>query len=193
MTTVGPRQRLLTSAAVLMCERGVHATGVAELLAHSGTARGSLYQYFPGGKTELMEATTRWAGSVIGDVFAELLSGHDAADAVTGMAGYWRRVLAESDYTRGCPVLAAAGAGPDEPALAAAAEEVFESWRRRFAARLVADGADATSAEQLASVCISTLEGAIAQARAARDTAALDAAGAVLAPLCRAAVRTSVT
>jgi TetR/AcrR family transcriptional regulator, lmrAB and yxaGH operons repressor len=58
----GPRERLVASAIELVRERGVDATGVAELLDHSQTARGSIYKHFPGGKSELVTASTKEAG-----------------------------------------------------------------------------------------------------------------------------------
>ena len=48
----GPRERLIASAIDLVRARGVDGTGLAELLEHSGTARRSIYQHFPGGKAE---------------------------------------------------------------------------------------------------------------------------------------------
>jgi AcrR family transcriptional regulator len=48
------RARMVRSAATLIRERGVHGTGLREVVAHSGGPRGSLGRFFPGGKTQLM-------------------------------------------------------------------------------------------------------------------------------------------
>ena len=42
------------SAATLIRERGIHGTGLREVVAHSGGPRGSLGRFFPGGKTQLV-------------------------------------------------------------------------------------------------------------------------------------------
>ncbi|WP_067651440.1 TetR/AcrR family transcriptional regulator [Nocardia harenae] len=174
MTTHGPRERLLLSAITLMCRRGVHATGLAELLTHSRTARGSIYQHFPGGKSDLMEQATRAAGRTIDDLLDSLLGAGDPAAAVEGMIGYWEQILTGSDFAMGCPILAAAQAGPTEPGIQAAAAEVFLGWTDKIAAALQATGAEPVLARSIASTAISSIEGAIAQARTARTTAPLD-------------------
>src|SRR5207247_2874815 len=47
------RARMVQSAATLIRERGIHGTGLREVVAHSGGPRGSLGRFFPGGKTQL--------------------------------------------------------------------------------------------------------------------------------------------
>src|SRR3712207_8589123 len=46
-------------------ERGVQGTSFADVLEHSGAPRGSIYHHFGGGKTQLAEEATRWAGEYI--------------------------------------------------------------------------------------------------------------------------------
>src|ERR1700716_3524110 len=48
------RARMVSSAATLIRERGIHGVGLREIVTHSGGPRGSLGRYFPGGKTQLM-------------------------------------------------------------------------------------------------------------------------------------------
>lgn len=45
------REKLIVTAATLFQRQGVRATGLAEILKVSGTPKGSLYYYFPKGKT----------------------------------------------------------------------------------------------------------------------------------------------
>ena len=66
--TAGPRERLIDSTIALIRRRGVHATGLTDLLNHSGTARQSIYQHFPGGKAELVEHATKEAGRQMVDL-----------------------------------------------------------------------------------------------------------------------------
>lgn len=179
----GPRERLLTSAIALMCERGVHATGLTELLQHSGTARGSIYQHFPGGKSDLMEQATYAAGRFISRLITSLLETKSPDEALVGLIDYWIYELHSSDYSRGCPILAAAQSGAGEPAIQAAAASVFNDWADQVTEALVGLGVSRAQAEPLASLAISSIEGAITQSRARRSTQPLEDLKAVLAPL----------
>ncbi|MFE7720362.1 TetR/AcrR family transcriptional regulator [Nocardia rhizosphaerihabitans] len=173
-TTQGPRQRLLLSAITLMCERGVHATGLTDLLTHSRTARGSIYQHFPAGKSELFEAATYAAGRTITALLDNLLATRTPAHAIDGIIDYWEQVLTGSDYTMGCPILAAAQAGSQEPSVQAASAAVFATWTDKIATALHQAGTEPTTAKVIASTAVSAVEGAIAQSRGARTTQPLD-------------------
>ncbi|MBD8506163.1 TetR/AcrR family transcriptional regulator [Hoyosella sp. G463] len=186
----GPRERLLASAIALMRERGVHATGLADLLEHSKTARGSLYQHFPRGKTELMEQATLLAGHTIGRRIERALAQGDPASAVGTLIDYWITSLASSDYTHGCPVLAAAQSGPAEPAVQAAAATALKQWSSLLATALAEHGMPNDSAGPLGSTIIATIEGAIARSFAARSTTPLTDARTVLVPLVEQAMKT---
>lgn len=179
----GPRERLLASAIALMRERGVHATGLSDLLEHSKTARGSIYQHFPGGKSELMEQATLRAGQVILQRFERLLADGTPADAVGALIGDWITILRATDFAHGCPILAAAQSGPSEPAIQAAAATVFEQWSGLIAAALVDRGAPQEHARSLASSVVAAVEGAIARSTAARSTTPLAEVRAILVPL----------
>lgn len=185
----GPRQRLLRSAIALMCERGVHATGLTELLEHSQSSRASIYQHFPGGKSDLMEQATFAAGRQITKQIGDLLATRGPADALADLIDSWKHTLSSSDYAVGCPILAAAECGPAEPAVRAAAAEVFATWTADMASALVDSGADPATARALAGLAVSSLEGAIAQSRSAVSTQPLDDVRAALVPVFRGATR----
>ena len=52
---------MVYSAAQLVRARGVAATGVRDVVEHSGAPRGSFQHYFPGGKDQLIGEAVRWA------------------------------------------------------------------------------------------------------------------------------------
>ncbi|CAM3962891.1 TetR/AcrR family transcriptional regulator [Smaragdicoccus niigatensis] len=187
----GPRERLLTSAIALMCERGVHATGLTELLQHSGTARGSIYQHFPGGKSDLMEQATYAAGRFISRLITSLLETKSPDEALVGLIDYWIYELESSDYIRGCPILAAAQSGASEPAIQAAAASVFHDWADQVTEALVGLDVSRAQAEPLASLAISSIEGAITQSRARRSTQPLEDLKTVLVPLTKHTLMTA--
>lgn len=101
----------------------------------------------------------------------------------------WRERLLRSGFRAGCPVLAAAveepvEAVPSQPRVAAA--EVFARWQGHLAAAFIADGHEQSAANELASLVIASVEGAVAMCRALQDIAPFDQ---VAAQLLKAAAR----
>lgn len=170
----GPRQRMIESAAVLMRERGVDATSFSDVIVASGAPRGSIYHYFPRGKAQLIEEATRYGTDfVLARLTAELERG-DTAAAIGMFGGFYCQVLRDSDFAAGCPVLAAALEGERSPLARDAAGEGFRQWERLIAGGLQRDGLTAHEADPLATLIVSSLEGAIVLSRAQRTTAPLE-------------------
>jgi TetR/AcrR family transcriptional repressor of lmrAB and yxaGH operons len=157
----GPRERLVAATIDLVRERGVHGAGLADVLERAGTARGSVYQHFPDGKGQLVAEAVR----VAGDHLEGLVAAHEEPVAmVDALLAWWAREIDRHGGRRGCPV-AAAAVDPD-PAVNAAALEVFERLHRRLA--------DAIGDAARAGFVLSAVEGAVLRSRVAGDTTALD-------------------
>ena len=120
------RERMIRSAVALFREQGVHGTSFADVLAHSQAPRGSLYHYFPGGKAQLAEEATRYAGEFIAAGLAAALAQKDPAAAIRAFTALWRDVLHSSDFGAGCPIVAATLEGERAPAVRDAAGAAFE-------------------------------------------------------------------
>jgi AcrR family transcriptional regulator len=168
---------MVISAALLIRERGAHATAISDVLAHSGAPRGSAYHYFPGGRTQLLCEAVDYAGDHVGAVIAEADSGLELLDTLIDK---YRRQLLDSDFRAGCPVVAVSVESGDEqdrermlPVVERAAA-VFDRWTGQIAQRLIADGIPAEQAGELSVLTTSALEGAIVLARVRRDVAPLD-------------------
>src|SRR5690349_7563055 len=101
------RERLITSAIALIRSAGVAGASVSALLDHSGLARRTLYLNFPGGKPELVQAATDAAGAELTAAIREFMADADPAQALAAFLQMWEAMLAESDYTAGCPIVAA--------------------------------------------------------------------------------------
>jgi TetR/AcrR family transcriptional repressor of lmrAB and yxaGH operons len=169
------RQRMIESALVLMGERGVEATSFSEVIDHSGAPRGSIYHHFPGGKEQLIEEATRYAGDVVVKLLTDAVERNDEpVAALDAIAGFWRTVLYDSDFAAGCPVLAATLEGDRWPAARDAARDAFERWVHLYADMLQRAGVPEERARSLASIQISAIEGAIILARAQRSSAPLE-------------------
>ena len=175
-----PRERMVVSAALLIRERGAHATAISDVLEHSGAPRGSAYHYFPGGRTQLLCEAVEYAGQHVGAIIAEADGGLELLDTLIDK---YRRQLLDSDFRAGCPIVAVsveAGVESEQdrermaPVVGRAAA-VFDRWTDLIAQRFVADGMPRGQARELAVLATAALEGAIVLARVRRDLAPLDA------------------
>lgn len=173
-----PRERMVVSAALLIRERGAHATAISDVLEHSGAPRGSAYHYFPGGRTQLLCEAVDYAGEHVGSIITEAEGGLELLDTLIDK---YRRQLLDSDFRAGCPIVAVsveAGDQQDRDRMAPVIERaaaVFDRWTDLIAQRFVADGIAADQADELAMSATAALEGAIVLARVRRDLAPLDA------------------
>lgn len=186
--TAGPRERLITSTIALVREHGVEGTGLTELINHSGAARGSIYQHFPGGKADLVEAATYAAGRWVSRSVASLAALGDPEAIVTAIVEATRLSFEKEHYRYGCPVAAAASSGPGHTQAEQAAAAVFADWQAALASVFGTAGIEAASAESFASFVISALEGAILRSRASGTS---DAFHAARIHLCALALRLS--
>ncbi|KAA1427732.1 TetR/AcrR family transcriptional regulator [Nocardioides antri] len=165
----GPRDRLLLSAVTLVRRQGVAGTGLAELLERSRTARGSVYQHFPGGKEELVAASTRLAGDAVAQRIRAEAHHIDPVEIVRAVVDTAIRDLVDHGFEFGCPIAAAASSGPDHAEAVAAAADSFAAWVSGLRDGFASGGMDRSVAEAFASVVVSAVEGAILQARASRS------------------------
>ncbi|MHA4853327.1 TetR/AcrR family transcriptional regulator [Rhodococcus sp. MSC1_016] len=183
--TPGPRERLIAGTIALVRERGVAGTGITELLARSGTARRSIYQNFPRGKEQLIEESTRVAGRLMSSRIAEFTMSGDPADGLVAFIQMWKDALQASDFTAGCPIVAAALCGPEVPAAPAVAAEVFGDWESLLSEQLERVGVDGPVARSLATTAVCAVEGAVIVALSSRSVQPLDRTGTHLAELIR--------
>lgn len=172
-----PRERMVVSAALLIRERGAHATAISDVLEHSGAPRGSAYHYFPGGRTQLLCEAVDFAGEHVGAIIAEAGGSLELLDTL--MEKY-RRQLRDSDFRAGCPIVAVsveAGDEQDRDRMAPVVERAtaaFDRWNDLIAQRFVSDGIAPDRARELAMLATTALEGAIVLARVRRDLTPLD-------------------
>jgi AcrR family transcriptional regulator len=182
------RERMITSTALLIRERGAHSTAISDVLEHSGAPRGSAYHYFPGGRTQLLCEAIDFASDHVAAQIAGATTGIDVLDAV--VAGF-RKQLTNSDYRAGCPVVAVAVEAGDpakdqNAAVLERAGAAFVRWTELITARLVDDGIAEDLARELSVFITSAIEGAIVIARATRDVTPLDSTHRQLRSLLKA-------
>ena len=183
----GPRERMVFSAAQLIRRHGVTATGVRDIVAHARAPRGSVQHYFPGGKEQLVNEAVEWAGCYAAsrvDRFLARMSPPTPSKLFAAMVGQWVEELQAEDFGPGCPVAAAtidcADTVESTRAVTAAA---FAAWRKPVTQALIEMGVPAGRAVSLATLMISSLEGAILIAKAEHDVRALRTVARELRPL----------
>jgi AcrR family transcriptional regulator len=169
------RARMVRSAATLIRERGIHGTGLREVVAHSGGPRGSLGRFFPGGKTQLVtEAIDVALSEIFGDFERTLSEAETFAEAIRVIVTPWRRLLVEHDFALGCPLAATICDAADNDRLRTHVSEKLAGWRAPVADAYTRFEATRAEAEAHATVLMAALEGAVILARAQRNIEPLD-------------------
>lgn len=194
MSERGPRERMVFSAAQLIRRDGVAATGMREVAAHAGAPRGSLQHYFPGGKEQLVNEAVGWAGRYAGRRVARFLAALDEptpSALFAEMVRQWTDEYEADGFGGGCPVAAATiDCAESTASTREAASAAFATWTGPVSQALSDMGVPAQRAGDLATLMISSLEGALLIARAERDVRALTTVARELGPLLDAAVTT---
>ncbi|MGC0405235.1 AcrR family transcriptional regulator [Streptomyces sp. SAI-126] len=178
MTKASPsaRERIVAGAADMISRRGLNATSIREMAKHARAPLGSTYHYFPEGKQQLATEAVRFTGEWTARRLREELT----AGPVAGLRAFlalWRKIVVDSDFRAGCPVLAVSIEEPssdETPAALAAAADVFAAWEGLLADSLREHGAEPDQAVQLATLIVAAVEGTVAMCRAKRSTQPLD-------------------
>ncbi len=168
------RARMVRSAATLIRERGIHGTGLREVVARSGGPRGSLGRFFPGGKTQLV---TEAIDVALVDLFNDLGTLSEAQsfpEAIGVIVTPWRRLLVDHDFALGCPLAATMCDAADNDSLRTHVSDLVARWRAPVADAYTRFGAPQAEAETHATVLMAALEGALMLARAQRNIEPLD-------------------
>ena len=179
------RLALILAAMQLFWEKGYGSTSVADVLQASGLNSGSLYHFFPG-KQDLLLAVLDAYRQGIGPMLLEPAWGHvgDPIEKIFALLARYRASIVETNCTYGCPIgsLALEIHEPDPPVRELLAAN-FTAWTDAVEQCLVAAG-DRLPADidrrALAEFVLTTMEGAVMQARTFRSVDYFDRAIAQL-------------
>ncbi|MGW3991253.1 TetR/AcrR family transcriptional regulator [Streptomyces sp. NPDC004830] len=189
-----PRERMVFSAAQLIRREGVVSTGMREVAVDAGAPRGSLQHYFPGGKTQLVDEAVDWAGGYAARRVARFLAAlpqPTPGALFAAMVRQWTDEYETAGFSGGCPVAAATvDCAESADSTRRAASAAFGRWTSAVADALTGMGVPGERAGALATLMISSLEGAILLARAERDVRPLMTVARELGPVLDAAART---
>jgi AcrR family transcriptional regulator len=159
---------MVEAAWLLIAERGLEGMSTREVLARTGAPRGSVYHYFPRGRTELIEQaidhSQAWMDEQIGAIQART-----PAEVVTGYLDIWRRILEASGFRAGCAVTGVITGAHDQDLLDRAAA-AFTAATDALAAQFRKVDVPEADAAHRAALLIIAAEGAVLIARAQRST-----------------------
>ena len=181
MPPADTRRRLLHGAMQLFRDKGYGSTSVADLLQATRLNSGSLYHFFPG-KQDLLLAVLEAYREGIAPMLLEP-AWRDVADPIErvfALLRRYRQALIDSDCLYGCPIgsLALELHEPDPPVRERLAAN-FTAWTEAIHRCLKDAGARLPrelERRELATFVLTTMEGAVMQARTFRDVAYFDAA-----------------
>jgi TetR/AcrR family transcriptional regulator, lmrAB and yxaGH operons repressor len=165
------KAKTLAAAAKLFRQQGYHGTALQDILAASGSPRGSLYFHFPDGKEEIGSAALTLASEAVRLAIAK--AAETAEDAETFLTRVVRGMAADlekSNYREGCPIATTAlETAAQSDVLGATTRTAFQKWELELKRGLFRFGMPAGDADLVATLVLSQLEGALLLARTYRS------------------------
>ena len=181
-----PRDRMVDAAIAGMRTCGLAGAGINQVIAASGAPKGSLYHYFPGGKLELAREALERFGELRQQELQTVLAGDGPPDQK--IARLFKRAakgMAQEEFRYGCAVAGVTlDLDEDSALLGPVCNALLEAWSETLAAGL--EPVPPARRLALARFTITAFEGALVQARAARNAQPLLEAGEFTASLVRA-------
>lgn len=186
------KARLTESMLELIQTSGYSGTGLNAVTDHAAAPKGSIYFHFPDGKEGLGVAAVELATTQFETLIAEAAESADGAAATARVViEALADIVSESDFRLGCPVsVVTLEMGAESERIRQACATAFTSWITPTAALLEAGGIGAEEARTLATVVVSTIEGAVIVSRAMRSVQPLIAAADVVATLIEQRIQT---
>src|ERR1700690_3654120 len=122
--------KTLAAAAKLLRHQGYHGTALHDILAASGSPRGSLYFHFPKGKEEIGEAALMLSAEAVRQGIAKAAEESQSAEILlVRMVRAMASDLERSDYREGCPIATTAlQTAAQSEVLGKAARSAFQKW-----------------------------------------------------------------
>jgi len=179
--------KTLAAAVKLFRQQGYHGTALNDILAAAGSPRGSLYFHFPVGKEEIGESALTLAGEAVRQGIVRAAEASESTETfLTRVARAMAADLEKSDYQEGCPIATTAlETSAQSEVLGEATSAAFRKWEIEISSGLERFGMTRDEADQVATMVLSQLEGALLLARTYRSPEPLQRAEEALKLLAR--------
>src|SRR5690349_11935612 len=169
------RDQIIETTSILLEAQGYHATGLNQIIAESGSPKGSLYYYFPQGKEELVAEAVARSGRITERNIRTGLA--EIADPAESIASFVRLIAGageSSNFSAGGPLTTVAlETVNSSERLNLACREAYSWLRGAFAEKLLAGGFAPERAAALATFIVSAIEGGIILSRPSHSGDAL--------------------
>jgi len=165
------RDKILQSANELYREYGYRGTSMQQIIKHSGTAAGSVYHHFPGGKEEIAAAAlTNSGASYQVLVQAVLTASPNLASGIAALFKSGAKVLQETDYLDPCPVgTVAREIANSHPKLRDVSHQVLQRWVNAASNLISNEVCEPERADDFAVLLVAAIEGGFLLSRTARS------------------------
>lgn len=162
------KAQAVAAIAELFREHGYHGTSYAQIIKASGLGKGSLYNYFPGGKEEIAKAVLKqiecWFEE---NIFAPLDTNQDPEKVLEKMF-----VTVDTYFASGqriCLLGSFALYDAKEP-FSAEIKSYFQRWISALSTYLQKQGLSEQESRNLAYAAMVTIQGGLVMAQAINDT-----------------------
>ncbi len=174
MTTA--RDQIIEATCELFEMQGYHATGLNQIIKKSGSPKGSLYYYFPGGKEELTAEAINYTGQIILQrIESSLATIEDPAVAISTFILFVAQNVHASGYRAGGPITTVAlETATTSEKLSEECAKIYQSWQTAFTKKLLQSNYNPQQAESLAATIIASLEGGIILSRTYKNVKPLE-------------------
>ena len=189
------RENILRQAASLFNRHGFAGSSMADIMEATGLQKGGIYRHFESKEALALEAFD-YAVAVMGRRFAEALEGkRDAVERLDAIIGVFAALHEDPPVPGGCPVMNAGIENDDgNPALRDRARRAMDGLRD-LVLRTIDRGVESgqirpgTDRDDLATVIVATMEGAVALSKLYDDPSHVRRAAAHLRRHLEASVR----
>ena len=179
------RDRLVFTALQLFSEKGYESTSVSDILRAAKANSGSLYHFFPTKQDLLLEVLRRYRDGIYPMLLEPAWQDvGDPIERVFALLAAYRRSLASTECTYGCPIgsLALEIHEPD-PAVRELLAVNFDGWIAAVETCFADAGErlpDDCDRHALAVLTLNVMEGGVMQSRTYRDLKTFDISVAML-------------
>jgi AcrR family transcriptional regulator len=161
------RERILASSAQLFNRQGYFGASLADIMRETGLEKGGIYNHFSS-KEQLALESFDYAYGLIQERVRQALSGkYNAIERLLAIVSVFQGIVEDPQLAGGCPILNTAIEADDaNESLRDRARSAMDNWRTTIH-RIVNKGIErqeirpGVDADEVASILIATLEGAI--------------------------------
>ncbi|MDQ0465878.1 AcrR family transcriptional regulator [Caulobacter ginsengisoli] len=171
------KARIVSEARRLFAEQGYATTGLTAIRAAAGVHAGSLYHAFPSKQALLIAVLEDYLAQMDDRLVGPAWAGvDDPIERIFALLARYRQFLIDTGFMFGCPIgfIALEIHQPDDDVRALIWEN-FNNWMKRVRDCLdQVEFASPTDLDNVATLVLTTMEGAVMLARTARSIAPFD-------------------